>query len=114
VQDNHATGVRLTNGEVIKIAEDGLVASNVDPFHLIADFLGEEIVGGELVAKMRRYEWGDAYMIMYLALDARSPTRPARTRSAAPTCMRRLRHSSTWPASTPNAGAANCLPSLSC
>jgi beta-carotene ketolase (CrtO type) len=70
VQDNHAMGVRLTNGEVIKIAEDGLVASNVDPFHLVADFLGEEIVGGELVAKMRRYEWGDAYMIMYLALDA--------------------------------------------
>jgi phytoene dehydrogenase-like protein len=70
VNNNHATGVRLTNGEVIEIAEDGLIASNVDPFHLIVDFLGEEIVGAELVAKMRRYEWGDAYMIMYLALDA--------------------------------------------
>jgi len=70
IQGGRATGVRLTNGEVIEIRGQGLVASNVDPSQLVVDFLGEETVGGELVAKMRRYEWGDAYMIMYLALDA--------------------------------------------
>ncbi|MGE5259834.1 MAG: phytoene desaturase family protein [Actinomycetota bacterium] len=70
VQNNHATGVRLTDGEVIAIAEDGLIASNVDPFHLVVDFLGEETVGGELVAKMGHYEWGDACMVIYLALNA--------------------------------------------
>jgi phytoene dehydrogenase-like protein len=70
VDGGRATGVRLSDGEVIEIARNGVVASNADPCQLIVDFLGEEIVGGELVARMRRYEWGDAYMTIYLALDA--------------------------------------------
>jgi beta-carotene ketolase (CrtO type) len=40
------------------------------PRQLIVDFLGEDTVGGGLVAKMRRYEWGNGYMVIYLALDA--------------------------------------------
>jgi len=70
VEDGRATGVRLTTGEEIALTSEGVIASNVDPRQLIVDFLGEENVGGELVAKMRRYEWGDAYMVIYLALDA--------------------------------------------
>lgn len=70
VQDGRATGVRLTSGEDIGLAPEGLIASNVDPRQLIVDFLGEETVGRDLVAKMQRYEWGDAYMVIYLALDA--------------------------------------------
>jgi beta-carotene ketolase (CrtO type) len=70
VERGRATGVRLTNGEVIGIAHKGVVASNADPRQLIVDFLGEDVVGGKLVAKMQRYEWGDAYMTIYLALDA--------------------------------------------
>ena len=70
VEDGRATGVRLTTGEDIALTPEGVIASNVDPRQLIVDFLGEENVGGELVAKMRRYEWGDAYMVIYLALDA--------------------------------------------
>ena len=48
----------------------GVVASNADPRQLIIDLLSEEVVGAELIAKMRRYEWGDGYMTIYLALDA--------------------------------------------
>ncbi len=70
VEHGRATGVRLTTGEEIALTSEGVIASNVDPRQLIVDFLGEENVGGELVAKMRRYEWGDAYMVIYLALDA--------------------------------------------
>ncbi len=70
LERGRATGVRLTNGETIAIAGEGLVASNVDPRQLIVDFLGQDTIGAELVAKMRRYEWGDGYMTIYLALDA--------------------------------------------
>jgi phytoene dehydrogenase-like protein len=70
VQDGRATGVRLTSGEDIGLTPEGVIASNVDPHQLIVGFLGEEHVGGDLVAKMQRYEWGDAYLIIYLALDA--------------------------------------------
>lgn len=70
VRDGQATGVRLTSGEVIGISAKGVIASNADPRQLIVDLLGEEHAGGDLVAKMRRFEWGDAYMVIYLALDA--------------------------------------------
>ncbi|MGD9502682.1 MAG: phytoene desaturase family protein, partial [Methyloceanibacter sp.] len=70
VERGRATGVRLTDGETIAIARDGVVASNADPRQLVVDLLGEEVVGPELVAKMERYEWGDGYMTIYLALDA--------------------------------------------
>ncbi|HSD91848.1 MAG TPA: hypothetical protein VLB11_02330, partial [Methyloceanibacter sp.] len=59
-----ATGVRLTSGEDIALTPEGVIASNVDPRQLIVDFLGEENVGKELIAKMQRYEWGDAYMVI--------------------------------------------------
>jgi len=70
VDDDRATGLRLTNGDEIALTPEGVIASNVDPRQLIIDFLGEKNVGRDLVAKMRRYEWGDAYLVIYLALDA--------------------------------------------
>jgi len=70
VENGRATGVRLTSGDCTHLAPQGVIASSVDPRQLIVDFLGEEHVGRNLVAKMRRYEWGDAYMVIYLALDA--------------------------------------------
>ncbi|MGE3155418.1 MAG: phytoene desaturase family protein [Xanthobacteraceae bacterium] len=70
VKHGRATGVRLADGEEIGVTDKGVVASNADPRQLIIDFLSEEVVGAELVAKMRRYEWGDGYMTIYLALDA--------------------------------------------
>jgi len=69
VEGGRAAGVRLADGEEIRATDKGVIASNADPRQLIVDFLGEECVGTELAGKMRRYEWGDAYMVMYLALD---------------------------------------------
>jgi phytoene dehydrogenase-like protein len=67
VERGRAVAVRLADGEEIHVS--GIVASNADPRQLIVDFLGTEQVGAELVAKIERYEWGDGYMTIYLALD---------------------------------------------
>ncbi len=70
VRGGRAVGVRLESGEDIEVGNAGVIACNADPYQLIVDFLGEDIVGADLVAKMQRYEWGDSYMTMYCALDA--------------------------------------------
>jgi phytoene dehydrogenase-like protein len=69
VERGRGIGVRLADGEAIHIGDRGVIASNADPRQLIVDFLGEDNVGSELVGKMQRYEWGDGYMTIYLALD---------------------------------------------
>jgi phytoene dehydrogenase-like protein len=63
-----ATGVRLTSGEEIPVGQ--LVVSNVDPGHLVLDLLGAEMVGQDIVDKMRQYEWGDSVFVMFVALDS--------------------------------------------
>jgi len=63
-----ATAVRLASGEKIPIGE--LVVSNVDPGHLVVDLLGERMVGPEIVAKMKQYEWGDSVFVIFVALDS--------------------------------------------
>lgn len=67
VKDGRAVAVRLTDGEEISFTK--VVSVNTDPRQLINDFLGEEQVGSELIRKMQKYEWGDGYMTIYLALD---------------------------------------------
>jgi beta-carotene ketolase (CrtO type) len=67
VNSGRATGVRLEGGEEIPVGR--LVASGVDPGQLVLRFLGEEVVGPEIGAKMRRYEWGDPAFVIYAALD---------------------------------------------
>ncbi|TWU21848.1 phytoene desaturase family protein [Bythopirellula polymerisocia] len=67
VKDNRAVGVRLVDGEEIGVKQ--IVASNADPRQLIVDFLGPEHIDANLISKMQQYEWGDAYMAIYLALD---------------------------------------------
>jgi hypothetical protein len=62
VSAGRATGVRLEDGEEIPVGR--LVASGVDPGQLALRFLGEEIVGPEIVGKMERYEWGDAAFVI--------------------------------------------------
>ena len=68
VKNGRAAAVRLADGEEIPVRR--VVAAGVDPKQLIVDFLGPDEVGTELVEKMGRYEWGDGYMVIYLALDA--------------------------------------------
>jgi len=63
-----ATAVRLTSGEEIPVGQ--LVVSNVDPGHLIVELLGDGMVGHEIVAKVKQYEWGDSVFVMFVALDS--------------------------------------------
>ncbi len=68
VENGKAVGVELADGEEIVV--DRAVASSADPRHLVVDLLlGEEQVGAEIVRRIEHYEWGDAYMVIYLALD---------------------------------------------
>jgi beta-carotene ketolase (CrtO type) len=67
VDDNRATSVRLDDGEEIVV--DKVVASNVDPYHLVIDLLGERVVGKEVVDKIRHYEWGDSFFTIHAALS---------------------------------------------
>jgi phytoene dehydrogenase-like protein len=63
-----ATAVRSASGEVIPVGQ--MVVSNIDPGHLVLDLLGVEMVGQEIVAKMKQYEWGDSVFVMFVALDS--------------------------------------------
>jgi len=63
-----ATAVCLTSGEEISAAE--LIVSNIDPGHLVNDLLGREMVGAEIVDKMKLYEWGDSVFVMFVALES--------------------------------------------
>src|SRR5215469_9598670 len=67
VRAGRATGVRLETGE--EIAARQLIVSSVDPGQLVLRLLGAEVVGQEMAGKMRRYEWGDATLVIYTALD---------------------------------------------
>ncbi|HJY52958.1 MAG TPA: NAD(P)/FAD-dependent oxidoreductase, partial [Candidatus Udaeobacter sp.] len=53
-----ATSVRLATGEQISVRE--LIVSNIDPGFLITGLLGAEMVGADIVDKMKLYEWGDS------------------------------------------------------
>jgi beta-carotene ketolase (CrtO type) len=68
VQGGKATAVRLAGGEEIGVGE--IVASSIDPRHLVLDLLGEEVAGPTIADKIRRYEWGDSFFTVYVALDS--------------------------------------------
>jgi phytoene dehydrogenase-like protein len=67
VEEGRAMSVRLEGGEVIAL--DGVLASNVDPRHLVLDLLGEAQVGESAANKIKRYDWGQSFFGIYLALD---------------------------------------------
>jgi phytoene dehydrogenase-like protein len=73
VEKGRAVSVRLDNGEVIAL--DGVLASNVDPGHLALDLLGEAQIGETIAAKIKRYDWGQSFFGIYLALDGPVPYR---------------------------------------
>ena len=73
VGKGRATSVRLESGEVIAL--DGVLASNVDPRHLVLDLLGEAQVGETIAKKIKRYDWGQSFFGIYLALDRPVPYR---------------------------------------
>src|SRR5262249_62076934 len=63
----------LEDGEVIAL--DGVLASNVDPRHLALDLLGEAQVGETIAGKIKRYDWGQSFFGIYVALDRPVPYR---------------------------------------
>ena len=67
VDGNAAVKVRLADGE--EIAVNRVVASNVDPYHLVIDLLGEQTVGKDIADKIRHYEWGDSFFTIHAALS---------------------------------------------
>jgi beta-carotene ketolase (CrtO type) len=69
IKDRRAVGVRLDNGKEIAIGR--LIVSSIDPVTLVFNIIGEEYFDSNTVHNLRRYEWGDAILTMYLALDSR-------------------------------------------
>jgi phytoene dehydrogenase-like protein len=67
IDNGKAVAVRLGDGAEIEVGT--LVASSVDPRHLVFDLIGEDHVGKVIAEKIRRYEWGVAAMSLFLALD---------------------------------------------
>ena len=68
VENGKAIAVRLGDGEEIEVGS--LVASNVDPQHLVLDLLGKDQVGTDIAQKMCQYELGESVMVIYIALDS--------------------------------------------
>lgn len=66
LEDGRATGVQLAGGEVIPVGK--LVAAGTDPGHAILDLLGPGVLDERVTEGMRRYEWGDATMVIWVAL----------------------------------------------
>jgi phytoene desaturase len=73
VEKGRAVSVTFDNGEVIAL--DGVLASNVDPRHLAVDLLGEAQIGETIASKIKRYDWGQSFFGIYLALDGPVPYR---------------------------------------
>jgi beta-carotene ketolase (CrtO type) len=67
VEGGRAVGVRLAGGETVRC--EGVIASGTDPRHLVLDLLGERHVGREIADKVRRYEWGESFFTIHVALD---------------------------------------------
>ncbi len=66
IDGGKAKAVRLDSGETIDV--DGVVASNADPRHLVLDLIGEAAAGPVIAGKIKRYEWGDSFFVIYAAL----------------------------------------------
>jgi beta-carotene ketolase (CrtO type) len=67
VERGRAIGVQVSDGEEIECEQ--LVASNAHPRHLVLELLGESVAGSDVAGKIRRYELGQAVMVIYLALN---------------------------------------------
>ena len=62
-----AVGVKLDNGREIGVKR--LVASSTNPYTLLLKHIGAEHLDTRIVDSIRRIEWGDSVLAIYLALD---------------------------------------------
>jgi hypothetical protein len=45
--------------------------SSIDPYSFTFRLIGEEYLNSKIIQDVKRYEWGDVILTMYLALDGR-------------------------------------------
>jgi hypothetical protein len=45
--------------------------SSIDPYSFTFRLIGEEYLNSKIIQDVKRYEWGDVILTMYLALDDR-------------------------------------------
>jgi beta-carotene ketolase (CrtO type) len=69
IKDRRAVGVRLDNGKEYGVRR--LVVSSIDPYTLTFMLIGEEYFDSKIIQDVKRYEWSDVILTMYLALDNR-------------------------------------------
>lgn len=67
IDQGRAVGLRMKDGE--RIAVGGPIAVNADPRHLVLDLIGEAAAGPDIAARIKRYEWGPSFFVLYMALD---------------------------------------------
>jgi phytoene dehydrogenase-like protein len=67
IKNSRAIGVKLDTGK--EIGAKKLVVSSTDPATLILKHIGEEYLEKTIIDKIRKIEWGDAIMAIYVALD---------------------------------------------
>ena len=67
-KDRKAVAIRLDNGK--EIAVKRLVVSSIDPLTLVFSLIGQEYFDSCTIQSLKRYEWGDAILTMYLALES--------------------------------------------
>jgi beta-carotene ketolase (CrtO type) len=66
-EKQRAIGIRLDNGKEIGVRK--VIASSTDPSTLLLKMIGEEYLEARTVGRLKKLEWGDAVMAIYLALD---------------------------------------------
>ncbi|MDQ4074289.1 MAG: NAD(P)/FAD-dependent oxidoreductase [Thermoproteota archaeon] len=67
IENRRAIGVRLSDGRIIKAKR--VVASSTDPHTLIINLIGEDNVEKTISRDIKRIEWGDSTLGIYLALS---------------------------------------------
>ncbi|WP_432134818.1 phytoene desaturase family protein [Streptomyces sp. bgisy154] len=73
VEDGRATGVGMTDGEVLRAP---LVVSNADYSRTVFDLVGEEHFGRRVVNRTRQARMALPLATLYIALDTELPARP--------------------------------------
>jgi beta-carotene ketolase (CrtO type) len=69
IERKRAIGVRLSDGRIIKVKK--LVASSTDPYTLILNLIGEDNVEPTIARDIKKIEWGDSILGLYLALSSK-------------------------------------------
>jgi beta-carotene ketolase (CrtO type) len=67
IREGRAVGVRLDSGKEIGVKK--IIASSADPSTLALKLIGEEYLDARIVNGIRKIEWADSVLAVYLALN---------------------------------------------